>query len=165
MIKIVHGDITELEVECIVNAARPSLMGGGGVDGAIHSKAGNELRNFCKTIGGCVTGEAKITPGFNLKARYIIHTVGPRYLTGDIEEVLKLKSCYANTMQIFLEQKLKSIAFPNISTGAYAFPKIKAAKIAIDTIIEFLEINEITAEIIFCCFDEENYNIYKQKLN
>ena len=162
--KVIQGDITELEVDCIVNAARPSLLGGGGVDGAIHTKAGNELREFCKTLGGCNGGEAKLTPGFNLKAKYIIHTVGPRYLFGASEEIEKLKSSYKNSMQIFLDQKMKSIAFPNISTGAYGFPKEEAAEIAIGTIIQFIEKNKIKDEVIFCCFDDENYSIYKQKL-
>lgn len=101
MIKVIQGDITELEVDCIVNAARPSLLRGGGVDGAIHTKAGNELREFCKTLGGCNGGEAKLTQGFNLKAKYIIHTVGPRYLFGASEEIEKLKSSYKNSMQFF----------------------------------------------------------------
>jgi O-acetyl-ADP-ribose deacetylase (regulator of RNase III) len=164
MIKVVHGDITELEVDCIVNAARPSLLGGGGVDGAIHSKAGSELREFCKTLGGCKGGEAKITPGFNLKAKYIIHTVGPRYLYGSSVEIEKLKSCYANTLKIFLEKQIQSICFPNISTGAYGFPKEQAAEIAIQTITEFVEKKSVNGEIIFCCYDDENYSIYKQKL-
>ena len=164
MIKVIKADITELEVDCIVNAARPSLLGGGGVDGAIHTKAGNELREFCKTIGGCCGGEAKLTPGFNLKAKYIIHTVGPRYSFGGSKEIEKLKSCYKNTLQIFLEQKMKSIAFPNISTGAYGFPKEEATETAIETITEFVEKNKIKEEVIFCCFDDENYSIYKRKL-
>ncbi len=162
--KVIKADITELEVDCIVNAARPSLLGGGGVDGAIHIKAGSELREFCKTLGGCSGGEAKLTSGFNLKAKYIIHTVGPRYLYGASDEIEKLKSCYNNTMKLFLEQKMKSIAFPNISTGTYGFPKEEAAEIAIETITQFIKNNKIKDEVIFCCFDDENYSIYKQKL-
>jgi len=164
MIKAVHGNITELEVDYIVNAARPSLLGSGGVDGAIHSKAGGELREFCKTLGGCRGGEAKFTPGFNLKAKYIIHTVGPRYLCGSSEEIEKLKSCYTNTLKIYLEHQIQTIAFPNISTGAYGFPKEQADEIAIQTINEFLEKNNVNGEIIFGCYDDENYGIYKEKL-
>ncbi len=133
------GDITDLKVDCIVNAAKSSLLGGGGVDGAIHKKAGIELRNFCQTLGGCKVGEAKLSPAFELPCDFIIHTVGPRYLFRNENERNQLRQCYTSVLERAKEQKFKSIAFSNISTGAYGFPKDIAAEISLSAIIEHLK--------------------------
>ena len=138
-IAIVEGDITRLEVDAIVNAANSSLLGGGGVDGAIHRAAGRALYDACKTLGGCDTGEAKITPGFNLPARYVIHTVGPVWGGGERGEDRLLAACYRNSFALALEHGLASIAYPAISTGAYGFPPDRAASIALRTVLAALE--------------------------
>lgn len=161
-IKIIKGDITQLEVDAIVNAANSSLMGGGGVDDAIHRKAGTELLEACRLLNGCKTGDAKITQGFNLPAANVIHTVGPIWQDGLHEEPQLLASCYKRSLEIATEFNLKTIAFPNISTGVYNFPKQKAAFIAIDTVSDFLSKNKIIDEVIFSIFDEENYSIYQK---
>lgn len=163
-IELIQGDITKLKVDAIVNAANRSLLGGGGVDGAIHRAAGFELLNECKLLDGCETGEAKITKGYNLLAKYVIHTVGPVWHGGMNNELQLLTNCYKNSLQIALDKKLKTIAFPNISTGVYRFPKETAANIAIRTISRFLDNNKKIKKVYFVCFDEDNFNIYKEKL-
>jgi O-acetyl-ADP-ribose deacetylase (regulator of RNase III) len=145
-----------------VNAANTSLLGGGGVDGAIHKAAGPKLLKECKTLGGCKTGEAKITKGYNLPAKHVIHTVGPVWLGGNENEVALLNNAYTCSMELAMEHNIKTIAFPNISTGVYGFPKNKAALIALFSANQFCrEFPDAFEEITFVCFDEENYNIYK----
>lgn len=164
-IKIIKGDITKLEVDAIVNAANTSLLGGGGVDGAIHSSAGSELLEFNKKLGGCKTGEAKISPGFKLPAKYIIHTVGPVWQDGNNNEDKLLTNCYLNSLKLAVENKIRSIAFPAISTGVYRFPIERATKIAINTTRNFLQDNNQIKEIIFVCFDDKTYQTYKEFLD
>ncbi len=160
-IKILTGDITKSDCECIVNAANRSLLGGGGVDGAIHRAAGIELLKECRTLGGCQTGEAKITKGYNLKARYIIHTVGPIY-AGISEDEKLLKSCYVNSLDLARQNGIHSISFPAISTGAFGYPPKEATFIALNSVFGWFNDNhdyDITVE--FCCFDENMYSYYK----
>jgi O-acetyl-ADP-ribose deacetylase (regulator of RNase III) len=164
-IELFRGDITQLQVDAIVNAANTSLLGGGGVDGAIHRAAGPQLLEECKTLGGCPTGEAKITKGYNLPAKYVVHAVGPVWYGGTNNEMQLLTGCYKNCFQLAKKNKLKSIAFPNISTGVYRFPKDIAATIAIREVKEFLEKNKKFGKVIFAVFDEENLRIYKNKLD
>ena len=164
-IRIHRGDITQLKVDAIVNAANKTLLGGGGVDGAIHRAAGPKLLEECRQLNGCETGDAKITKGYNLAAKFVIHTVGPVYNSGKYNEAQKLKSCYCRSLEIAIQNDVKSIAFPNISTGVYGYPKQEAAQIATQTVKEFLEQNDKIEELIFCVFDEENYTIYKNLLN
>jgi len=154
------GDITKLKVDAIVNAANNSLLGGGGVDGAIHRAAGPELLEYNRRLGGCATGEAKISPGFNLPAKYIIHTVGPIWKDGNHDEDELLANCYKNSLEMAVENDVKTIAFPSISTGAYNFPLERAAKIAVNEVIQFLEKNDTLEKIIFVCFDDKTINIY-----
>lgn len=163
-IELLLGDITDLDVDCIVNAARPSLLGGGGVDGAIHKKAGIELAEYCKSLGGCKVGEAKLSPGFNLKSKNIIHTVGPMYLFKTQKEEDDLVSCYYQSLLIAKERKFHTVVFPNISTGAYGYPKDLASKIAFNTTSIFLLENEFPIKVIFCCFDIENMELYLEFL-
>ena len=161
--KVIKGDITTLKVDAIVNAANSSLLGGGGVDGAIHRAAGIGLYNECKTLGGCRTGEAKITKGYNLHSKCVIHTVGPIYYEhSEIENIILLSNCYKSSMNIANTYNIKSIAFPAISTGVYGFPKELAAKTAIDTLTNMSQSS--IEEVIFVCFDEETYGIYKRLL-
>ncbi len=155
-----RGDITTLKVDAIVNAANPSLLGGGGVDGAIHRAAGPELLEACRSLGGCETGKAKITPGFQLPADYVIHTVGPVWQGGSQGEEELLGNCYTSSLELALQHELRSIAFPNISTGVYGFPKSMAARIAIETVKDFLENHKPFLDVIFVLFDEENENLY-----
>ncbi len=157
-------DITLLDVDAIVNAANNSLLGGGGVDGAIHRAAGPELLYECRQLGGCETGEAKITRGFHLKAKYIIHTVGPVWKGGHFGEEQLLANAYKNSLKFAMENKISTIAFPNISTGIYNFPKEKAAEIAIQETSKSLQENPDIKILIFSIFDEENYQIYKKLL-
>ncbi|HAF30741.1 MAG TPA: O-acetyl-ADP-ribose deacetylase [Bacteroidales bacterium] len=163
-IELVKGDITKMEVGAIVNAANKTLLGGGGVDGAIHRAAGPELLNECKTLNGCETGEAKITRSYLLPAKFVIHTVGPVWHGGTNNEPELLEHCYKNSLQIALENKIDSVAFPNLSTGVYRFPKEMAAGIAIRTVNHFLKQNKKIKNVYFVCFDDENYEIYKEKL-
>ncbi len=163
-IEIFYVDITKLNVDAIVNAANKSLLGGGGVDGAIHKSAGPELLEECRHLNGCATGDAKITKGYNLPAKYVIHTVGPVWFGGFKNENELLASCYSNSLNIAQKYKLKSIAFPNISTGIYKFPKEKAAKIAVNEVNQHMKNNKSIKKIIFAIFDEENYEIYQKLL-
>lgn len=168
-IKLVQGDITKVKVDAIVNAANNSLLGGGGVDGAIHRTGGTEILKECRKIrsrqGGCNTGEAVITTAGKLKAKYVIHTVGPVWKGGQREEKSLLKSCYLKSLKLAIENGVKSIAFPNISTGVYGFPKDLAAEVALNAIWDFLQKNDEIEQILFICFDDENYRIYDQILN
>jgi len=165
-IKILKGDITKLEVDAIVNAANKTLRGGGGVDGAIHFAAGPELLKECIGLDYCDTGDAKITKGYNLPARYIIHTVGPIYGRENGNEESLLKNCYINSLTTAKEEGIKTIAFPAISTGVFRFPKEQACKIAISAVKEFIDKQpETFDEIIFVLFDDENFEIYKSYLN
>jgi len=161
-IEIHKGDITKLKVDAIVNAANTSLLGGGGVDGAIHRAAGPELLDFNRKLGGCKTGEAKISPGFNLPAKFIIHTVGPVWNGGKNNEGNLLANCYKNSLKLAVENKVKSIAFPAISTGIYRFPLERATKIAVKEVKKFLGKNESIERVIFVCFDEETYLVYNK---
>jgi O-acetyl-ADP-ribose deacetylase (regulator of RNase III) len=164
-IKLIRTDITKLKVDAIVNAANSKLAGGGGVDGAIHKAAGPKLLEECKTLKGCKTGSAKITKGYNLPAKYVIHAVGPVWHGGQSNEAGLLKSCYTTSLSKAVSYGCKSIAFANISTGIYGFPKEAAAHIAIETVSEFIKENESLEEIYFVCFDEENYSIYNKILS
>ena len=155
-IAIVEGDIIRIEVDAIVNAANNSLLGGGGVDGAIHRAAGRDLYEACKTLGGCDTGAAKITPGFNLPARYVIHTVGPVWGGGERGEDRLLAACYRNALSLALEHGLASIAYPAISTGAYGFPPDRAALIALRTVLATLRDGAAIERVVFCCFGAES---------
>lgn len=162
-IKIIKADITQLQVDAIVNAANESLLGGGGVDGAIHRAAGRELLEECRALHGCRTGEAKITKGYQLPAKYVIHTVGPVWHGGRSGEPQLLKNCYINSLQIALDKGLSSIAFPAISTGIYGYPKEEAAEIAVNTIIEFLkEKAPEHFEVWLVAFDEGTEKLYRQ---
>jgi O-acetyl-ADP-ribose deacetylase len=163
-IEIHKGDITKLNVDAIVNAANTPLLGGGGVDGAIHRAAGSELLDFNRKLGGCKTGEAKISPGFKLPAKHIIHTVGPVWNGGKNNEDNLLASCYKNSLKLAIENGIKTIAFPAISTGVYRFPLERATKIAAGEVKKFLKKNELIEKVIFDCFDEETYQVYKKIL-
>lgn len=170
-IEIHKGDITKLKVEAIVNAANTSLLGGGGVDGAIHRTAGPKLLEYNRKLGGCKTGEAKISPGFNLPVKFIIHTVGPVWNGGKnnvTEAVTKeenlLANCYRNSLKLAVENGIKTIAFPAISTGVYRFPVERATKIAVSEVKKFLEKDESIGKVIFVCFDEETYEVYQKIL-
>jgi O-acetyl-ADP-ribose deacetylase (regulator of RNase III) len=169
MIELQKGDITKMKVDAIVNAANMSLLGGGGVDGAIHRAGGKAILEECQKIrakqGGCKTGEAVITTGGKLPAKYVIHAVGPVWHGGKIDEERLLASAYTNSLAIALENEVRSIAFPNISTGVYGFPKDKAAKIAIDVVNDFLNSTDQVDKVIFVCYDDENYKLYKELLN
>lgn len=164
-VEIQQGDITKQKVDAIVNAANTSLLGGGGVDGAIHRASGPELLEYNKKLGGCPTGEAKISPGFNLPAKYIIHTVGPVWNGGKNNEDELLANCYSNSLMLAAENNLKSIAFPAISTGVYRFPQKRAAMIAVEEVGKFLNQNKSIEKVIFVCFDAENFDIYSGLLN
>ncbi len=168
-LELIKVDITELEVDAIVNAANSSLLGGGGVDGAIHRKGGKAILDECVKIrnkqGGCEVGEAVITSGGNLPAKYVIHTVGPVWISDKETELKKrLSDCYTNSLMLAVENNIKSIAFPNISTGIYKFPKDIAAKIAIETVQNYKAASSFE-KIVFVCFDDENYTIYHSLLN
>jgi O-acetyl-ADP-ribose deacetylase (regulator of RNase III) len=162
--EVIKGDITSLEVDAIVNAANNTLLGGGGVDRAIHKAAGPELYEECLKLDGCATGESKITKGYKLKAKYIIHTVGPVWHGGYRDETDLLASCYQTSLKLAVQNKIKTIAFPGISTGAYRFPKDLAALIAVNETKRFLSKNDYPEKVIFVAFDQENYDIYKRLL-
>lgn len=164
-IEIFKGDITKLKVEAIVNAANNSLLGGGGVDGAIHRAAGPKLLEECQILNGCETGEAKITKGYNLPAKFVIHTVGPIWNGGSLKEDELLTNCYNNSLKLAVQNKIKTIAFPAISTGVYRFPLNRASNIAISTTKKFLTENNQIEKVVFVCFDEITYQTYKQLLD
>ena len=164
-IEIHLGDITKLDCDAIVNAANKTLLGGGGVDGAIHRAAGPELLSECRTLNGCQTGEAKITKGYKLKAKHVIHTVGPIY-SGAPSDPIKLANCYRNSLEIAKENGLHSIAFPSISTGVYGYPLEEATKVAVATVLEWFEQNpDYNMKVTFVCFGEKAYNLYKHYCN
>ncbi|MCX2739929.1 O-acetyl-ADP-ribose deacetylase [Pontibacter anaerobius] len=165
-IEVQQGDITKVQVDAVVNAANSSLLGGGGVDGAIHRAGGPAILEECKLIrarqGGCPTGEAVITTGGNLPARYVIHTVGPVWSGGGKGEPELLANCYRNSLRLAEENGVKSIAFPNISTGVYGYPKDKAAKVAVDAVQSYMQEHETSIKrVVFVCFDEENLTLYE----
>ena len=161
MISVIQGDITTLQVDAIVNAANSTLLGGGGVDGAIHRAAGPDLLEYCKTLDGCPTGEARISPGFNLPAKWVIHTVGPVWYGGNAGEPEELANCYRNSLELARTKGIRSIAFPGISTGVYGYPKAKAAVIALRIMEEY---ESDFDEIICCCFSEADARLYNQLL-
>ena len=165
LIEVIQTDITQLDVDAIVNAANSTLRGGGGVDGAINRAAGPQLLDECISLGGCPTGEARITNGYKLKARYVIHTVGPIWCGGNSNESYLLACCYQRSLSLAVENNCRSIAFPNISTGIYGFPKKLAAEIAIREVRSFLNANKVVSKVLFCCFDSENHLIYNRLLN
>jgi len=166
-ISVVIGDITKQEVDAIVNAANNTLLGGGGVDGAIHRAAGHELLEECRKIGGCETGKAVITKGYNLPAEYVIHTVGPVWRGGSHGEAELLASCYKESLKLAVERGIRTIAFPSISTGAYGYPVELAAPIAVNTVAEFVDSASSSSieEVRFVCFDEKTYEIYRRELD
>ena len=169
MISVIKGDITQLQVDAIVNAANSGLLGGGGVDGAIHRAGGSEILEACKIIrnaqGGCMAGNAVITTAGNLPAKKVIHTVGPIYMGGNENEAALLANCYKNSLQLAIDNGLRTISFPAISTGVYRYPKQEAAIIAVNTVQEFLKTNTVSFDkIIFVCFDDESHFIYSQLL-
>ena len=163
--EIVEGDITRLAVDAIVNAANESLLGGGGVDGAIHRAAGPELLAECRTLGGCPTGEARVTKGYNLPAKHVIHTVGPVWHGGGQGEDERLASCYRRSLEIATAHGLETIAFPAISTGIYAFPADRAAAIAVKTVRDYLANNDLPQRVIFCCFGKASVDAHKAAVN
>lgn len=168
-VEILLGDITALDVDAIVNAANSSLLGGGGVDGAIHRAGGPQILEECRAIrarqGGCETGKAVITSAGQLQAKYVIHTVGPVWGDGNAGEDELLASCYRSSLELALTHNVRTIAFPNISTGVFRFPKGRAAEIATRTVRTFLQTDKSLKRLIFCCFDEENFRIYKSILD
>lgn len=168
-ITLLQGDITKLKVDAVVNAANSSLMGGGGVDGAIHRAGGPVILDECREIvarqGRCATGEAVITSGGNLPAKLVIHTVGPIWRGGSSNEEQLLANAYLNSLKLALKNEVETIAFPNISTGVYGFPKERAAAIAIQTVSGFLASNQAISRVYFVCFDDENYALYRRILN
>lgn len=159
-IEILKGDITKLKVDVIVNAANTTLLGGGGVDGAIHRAAGPKLLEECRQLNGCLTGDAKITKGYNLPASYVIHTVGPVWNGGTRNEAEKLSSCYKKCFELSKKHNLKTIAFPSISTGAYGYPVEEASKIALNETRNYLEKESHIEKVVFVCFDDKVYNTY-----
>lgn len=166
LLSVIIADITTLDVDAIVNAANASLLGGGGVDGAIHRAAGPELRAECATLGGCPTGEARITRGYGLRARHVIHTVGPVWQGGDNDEDRLLASCYASALRLAAGNALSTIAFPAISTGIYGFPADRAASIAVATVARETETGPgALTEVIFCCFDQRTARFHQAAID
>jgi len=163
-IELVEGDITKLAVDAIVNAANTTLLGGGGVDGAIHRAAGPQLLEECRSLGGCPTGEAKITKGYRLPAKHVIHTAGPVWHGGGRREDELLANCYRNSLALAAQHGLKSIAFPGISTGVYRFPLERAARIAVNEVRRFLENNKTLEKVVFVCFGREALETYQRVL-
>jgi len=161
-IEILRGDITKIEVDAIVNAAKTTLLGGGGVDGAIHRAAGPELLSECRTLGGCEPGQAKITHGYDLSARFVIHTVGPIWRGGEHDEAQTLANCYRNSLRLAVENEIKTIAFPAISCGAYGYPIQEAAHIALTTTREFLATIDKIDKVIFVLWAQDVYNAYRR---
>ncbi len=164
MIELAEGDITSQDTDAIVNAANRSLLGGGGVDGAIHRAAGPQLLTECRTLGGCETGDAKITKGYNLKAKYVIHTVGPIYHSAGKKAPELLASCYRRSLEVASQNKLKSVAFPSISTGAYGYPLEEAAPIAIKTVMDYMKRHPDIELVRFILFGREAYQAYEKAL-
>lgn len=163
--EVVEGDITQLAVDAIVNAANGSLLGGGGVDGAIHRAAGPELLAECRTLGGCPTGQARMTQGYRLAARFVIHTVGPIYQGGEAGEALLLASCYRQSLELAHQADLRSLAFPCISTGIFGYPKREACLIAIETVQSWLDRFALPDKVVFCCFEPADALLYRQALS
>lgn len=163
-ISVIQADITTLDTDAIVNAANNSLLGGGGVDGAIHRAAGPELLAECRTLHGCPTGESKITKGYRLKARHVIHTVGPIYRDGQHGEPKLLENCYRNSLCLAIKNGVRTIAFPSISTGVYGYPIEDAAQIAIRTIVTFLSKNPEIQQVVMCCFSQYDQSVYTKAL-
>lgn len=163
-IKIILGDITDQDTDAIVNAANNLLLGGGGVDGAIHQAAGNELLAECRTLNGCKTGQAKITRGYKLPARFVIHTVGPVWRGGNYNEKELLADCYRNCLKLASDNHFKTIAFPSISTGAFRFPPEPAAEIALTEIMKFLKSDRSVEKVLIVCFGSEAFEVFKRKL-
>jgi O-acetyl-ADP-ribose deacetylase (regulator of RNase III) len=163
-IELALGDITCQKVDAVVNAANTTLLGGGGVDGAIHRIAGHQLLEECRQVGGCPTGEARITRGYRLPAKYVIHTVGPVWKGGHRQEEDLLRSCYVNSMRLAAENHVRTIAFPSISTGAYNFPIERAARIAVATVTELLDSPSVIEKVIFVCYSKNDYNVYRNEL-
>ena len=163
-IKIIEGDITTQKVDAIVNAANKTLLGGGGVDGAIHKAAGPGLLKECRLLNGCETGQAKITKAYNLPAKYVIHTVGPVWFGGYNNEDELLKNCYKNSLELATKYNIETIAFPSISTGAYRFPVERAAKIAIQTVYDFLKNNNSIKTVYLVCFGQKAFDIYQKEI-
>lgn len=163
-IEVAQGDITQQKVDAIVNAANTTLLGGGGVDGAIHRAAGPELLEACRTLGGCATGQAKITRGYRLPAKHVIHAVGPVWHGGTHQEDDLLRGCYRNALRLLQEKDLRSIAFPSISTGAYRFPLERAARIAVETVAESLKTMKTVDKVVFVCFSKPDGEVYEKVL-
>jgi O-acetyl-ADP-ribose deacetylase (regulator of RNase III) len=164
-VSLVLGDITRQQVDAIVNAAKTSLLGGGGVDGAIHRAAGPDLLKACRALGGCSTGEARITRGYRLPARHVIHTPGPVWRGGAHDEDALLASCYRNALALAVQNGARTIAFPSISTGVYGFPIERACRIAIGQVRTYLEREPAIESVVFVCFSQSDYNVYQAALN